>query len=210
MIYGHVPRWMALENPEFDEAVTRDYSLRGGKRNAAAVGEITYWILAEELLNRHPDPLQWSPDQMRFFRPLLARIKTQVRQVREATCAKDSEYFRRLSEVMKLVGKREHEIKPLEYVFEAYFFLRKRDGQGSPLPSKTEVRQTAILIRSFYDCNLQHKLSRHLWGKSELTEPELSRIEKRRRWHGRDGTGRLWAQYFRCAGLAGLSQKRSS
>ena len=34
MIYGHVPRWTHLQNPAFDEAMTRYYSLEHGSRHA--------------------------------------------------------------------------------------------------------------------------------------------------------------------------------
>jgi hypothetical protein len=204
MIYGHVPRWMALENPEFDEAVTRYYSFQHGKRRAAALGEIAHMRVACELRDR---------DLSACPAPLEARLSVFMRQIQGALRSGSKTWFRRLTATLKKEEAFIHDMEPVEYLFEAYFFLRKRDGQGSSLPTKTEVRRMAILIRSFYDCNLQLKLARHLWGGSELTEPELSRIDKRRRWYtraddadARQGAISNWTRHFKSAGLSALEQ----
>jgi hypothetical protein len=197
MIYGHVPYWMALENPAFDEAVTRYYSFEHGSRHAAQKGELALVRVAIELLHRD------------LAAPLLARLAARVGaftcRMAEAFRPGREGWFRRLDATLASENEL-HETEPVEYLFEAYFFLRKQSGPGSPLPTKSEVRQKAILIRSFYDCNLQHKLAQHLWGESELTEAELAHIERRRKSHAWQAAFRSWTRYFKTAGLSALDQ----
>jgi hypothetical protein len=198
MIYGHVPLWMALENPAFDEAVTRYYSFQHGSRHAAQKGELAHIREASELLHRD---LPSSP----LLTRLAVRVSTFMHGMEEALRSGRGGWFRRLDTTLS--SDNDHEMEPVEYLFEAYFFLRKRDGQGSPLPTKTEVRHMAILIRSFYDCKLQHKLAQHLWGKSELTELELSHIVKRQESHDEHHEAiKNWTRHFKSAGLNALEQ----
>ena len=53
---------------------------------------------------------------------------------REARRKKNHRYFRRMAGALQLLEKGEHQWNPVEFVFNAYAYLRKRDGEGSPLP----------------------------------------------------------------------------
>ena len=130
--------------------------------------------MASELLRRDLPPA-----------PLLARLAVRVSTfmhgMEKALRSGSKGWFRRLDTTLS--SDNDHEMEPVEYLFEAYFFLRKRDGQGSPLPTKTEVRHMAIL-------NFPASINA---GDGMVVT----------------ALGNFGAQYFRHAGLAGLDQKEA-
>jgi hypothetical protein len=86
MIYGFVPSWMVKENPAFAEAVSRYYSLTQGKLRDAAIGEVAWRAMAEEMLRR--SLLQGKDEQ--FYAPLIIRIVEGVIADQEARRRRDS------------------------------------------------------------------------------------------------------------------------
>ena len=98
---------------------------------------------------------------------------------------------------------------PVEFVWEAYFYLRKREGPGTPLPSKREVRVQAALIWAFYDAGIAAKLPAYLWENRGLTAREFRDIEARQKRRLRKAAGGTWALYFDAAGLNGLPQEQA-
>ncbi len=195
MIYGHIPDWMVREKPSFARAVARYYSIEHGQRKAAIKGELAWWQAAEEMANR---------SQLALLYSLSARARM-GRAVREG----DEAVLHSLREVVRLSAKPDDEKNPpfIEFIFEAYYFLRKRDGEGSPLPSKQEVKNTAAMIAAFYVVGLTPKLSGFLWGRSKLTEGERRRVEQLRR-SLLDDRDHNWPERLAEAGLSDLPQKR--
>ena len=187
---------MAAENPAFAEAVERYYSLAHGKRADAAGGEVAWRRMAIELLGRG------------YYRPsLVARLAAAITADQEALARSDHNYFRRLSRALARESIKEAR-DPVKYVIEAYFYLRKRDGEGSPLPSKQRVKQIAALIWAFADADLLAKLSEYLWRNTGLTQKELAGVLSRQE-QILLGHRKVWTYWLRCAGLGKLRQKRS-
>ena len=130
----------------------------------------------------------------------------------------DEIFLHSLREVVRLSRKTkpddEEDPTFIEYIFEAYYFLRRRDGEGSPLPTKAEVKNTAALIAAFYKEGLVAKLSGFLWNRSKLTDDEFRRVAamQLRLLKGRNKNGRLrdhgWPQRLAAAGLSDLPQKK--
>jgi hypothetical protein len=148
MIYGHIIPWMAEERPAFAEAVSRYYSARHGKIADAAVGEVAWRAMAEGLMARDAPPAPCGP--------LLARIAAGIAGDQEARAQRDHLYFERQAKALRALAAKEerpeqHTRAPVEYVWEAYFFLRKRGREDSPLPDKADVKRIAALIWAFAD-----------------------------------------------------------
>ena len=128
---------------------------------------------------------------------------------------RNENYLTRLRDGVRLSRKKSKldEKNPpfIEYIFEAYFFLRKRDGEGSPLPTKQEVKNTAALIAAFHQGGLTAKLPGFLWGISkltELTEAEHRRVEGVKR-SLLDGHDHNWTQRLAAAGLGDLKRAKT-
>jgi hypothetical protein len=197
MIYGHVEQWKQDENPSFARAVAEFYSLREGQTNSAAVGEVRYWRLAWELVSRVSSDDMWTRDDGAFYGPLLARIERETRKMREAVRSGDWRHLTKLAACVRLLDRQQIKgssdpLKAVEYVFEAYYFLRKRGGKGSRLPTKREVRNCAALIEAFHIERLNSKLPGFLWYNRGLTEREFGRVERLRKlWMDRS-YDRIW------------------
>ena len=58
-------------------------------------------------------------------------------------------------------------------MIEAYVYLRRRAGEGSPLPSKGEVKRMAALMWAFSDCGLVEKLPEYLWKNAETNRTAI-------------------------------------
>src|SRR5262249_51919595 len=170
MIYGHIPEWMVKENRAFARAVARYYSIEHGQRKAAARGELAHWQVAEKVADRSPSALLYS-------------LSVRARMGRAAREG-DQDFWHSLHEVGRLSAKPDDGKEPpmIEHIFEAYYFLRKRDAEGSPLPSKAEVKNTAALIAAFCMEGLTAKLPEYLWRDGRgLTEEQFQRIERVRK-----------------------------
>ena len=166
---------MAAEMPAFAEAVDRYYSARHGKLADAAIGETAWRAMAEELLTRDPPPAGLTYD------PLLARLAAGMAAEQEARRKRDHRYLDRQAKAVKVLAEVE-ELRaaalkagaepeqrawaPVEFVWEAYLFLRKRDGEGSPLPTKAEVKQYAAFIWAFADLGLLGGSCLHTFGRT--------------------------------------------
>ena len=199
MIYLHIPAWMAEENPAFAAAVARYYSVAHGQRYDAAGGEVAARRMVTELLERG------------YHRPaLVATLAAWITADQEAWARGDHAYFRRVSRALaREWGKGEARAQdPIKYMFEAYFYLRKRAGEGSPLPYKQEVKQIAALIWAFRDGGILAKLSEYLWHNTGLTAKELAAVLARQEQILGHHNKELWAYWLRRAGLAKLRQRR--
>lgn len=89
-------------------------------------------------------------------------------QISRAVWDGNDRYLRKLAAGVRLLKQikrqpRKYEFKTVEYVFEAYFFLRKKESKGSPLPTKKDVKTTAALIQAFAATDLMDKLPKYLW-----------------------------------------------
>src|SRR6516162_5799925 len=106
---------MVKEHPAFARAVARSYSIEHGQRKAAARGERAHWQVAEKVADRSPSALLYS-------------LRVRVRMGRAAR-EDDQDFWRSLHEVGRLSAKPDDGKKPpmIEHIFEAYYFLRKRD-----------------------------------------------------------------------------------
>lgn len=207
MIYGYLTEWMVNENPSFACAVARHYSIEHGQRKAAAQGELAYLQAAQKVVNRG-QPL--SPAMLLCFL-----------SARERASTTDEKYLARLLDAVRLSRKAkpadDKESPPMiEHIFEAYYFLRKRDGKGSPLPIKAEVKNTAALIAAFCMEGLTAKLPEYLWRDGRgLTEEQFQRIERVRKCLIEDKDpdtekprDHNWPERLAAAGLSDLPQKR--
>jgi len=225
MIFGHIPQWMATENPAFALAVLQYYSIREGQKDRAIVGEIAYWQMSLELLSRmQPEPT-WDQEQCSLYFHLSARVQKQTDEVNEAVRANNYRYLRKLSACLKLIEERkkqaaqypeDYQFEPVEYIFEAYHFLRRRDKpKGLPLPTKREVKRTAAIIRAFDVTGLMRKLPKFLWDPvrtqkmpgAEPTDKEFNEIERLRKHYIRPESADEWTYYLDKAGLGKLKQE---
>jgi hypothetical protein len=204
MIYGHIEQWMVDENPAFAEAVSRYYSLEHGKTQNAVSGELAWAQMAEELLDR-PRLLYDAA----YYGPLISRLVARIAANQAAERRKDARYFRSLATALETSPTNDEPLHPVEFLWEAYLFLRKRDGEGSPLPSKGDVKQHAALILAFADFELVDKLPEYLWQKRGLTKLEIRNVLRRQTWHLRPEMERAWKRYLKAAGLASLAQKQA-
>ena len=195
MIYGHIEQWMVDENPAFAEAVSRYYSLEHGTLNDAAIGEIAWRKMAGDLLKRGQ-----LEDLDRVT--LLSKLAAAMLKDQSAIERSDGNYSRRMSSAVTKKGSYQHH--PIEYVFEAYLYLRRRAGQGSLLPTKREVKQIASLIRAFKDVGIMSKLSEYLWHNTGLSAKELSTVLYCQEQHL---AGKDWAYWLKRAGLSGLKRQ---
>jgi len=206
MIYGHIPPWMAKENPAFAKAVSDFYSIEKGVGTAAAIGEAAWHLMAIDLLDRDPLPSL-------AYGPLLGRVAVHIAREQEAWCNKDYDYLQRQTNALKLhIGGRIHEWTWVEYIWEAYYFLRMRDGstsddKGSGLPFKDEVKRKAALVRAFCKLGFQSFLFAYLrWEETSLTRQQLERIEGLQKHYLRKGTSKHWRCLLELAGLKDLPQ----
>ena len=195
MIYGHIPEWMVKENPAFARAVARYYSIEHGQRKAAARGELAHWQVAEKVADRSPSALLYS-------------LSVRARMGRAAREG-DQDFWHSLHEVGRLSEKPDDGKEPpmIEHIFEAFFFLRKRDGKGSPVPTKAEVKNTAARIAAFHVTGLTAKLHGFLWYGRGLTEKQFERVEDVRE-RLLDDRSHHWPRRLAEAGLSDLPQKR--
>jgi hypothetical protein len=206
VIYGHIEPWMARENPEFAEAVSRYYSLEHGRSENAAVGELAWWQMAEELLDRRPRLLGGAA----YYGPLNSRAAAIRAADKAARQHKDDTYFRRMAAAVQTARTNEDSSgRPVEFLWEAYYFLRKRDGENSPLPCKCDVKQLGALVWAFTDPKLLPKLGEYLWQSRGLTEAEIRRVLRQQSWHLRSENERNWKRYIEDAGLKSLPQKQA-
>jgi hypothetical protein len=197
MIYGHIPDWMREENAAFARAVEYYYSIEHGQRKAAVKGELALWQVAEKVADRHPSAPLYS-------------LGTSAR-MRRAVHEGDENYLHSLRECVRLSrkSKPDNEENPpmIEHIFEAYYFLRKRDGKGSPLPTKAEVKKTAAIIAAFHEVRLTAKLHDFLWHHRGLTEKQFERVVDVRE-QLLDERSHHWPRRLAEGGLADLPQKR--
>jgi hypothetical protein len=211
MIYGFIPEWMAKENPAFAEAVSRYYSLSHGKVEDAAIGEVAWFAMAVNLLSRR-DPLSGLD-----YGPLLRRIIVHLAKEQEVWSGNNYEYLQHQAEALRLHAEgRPHEWSFVEYIWEAYFFLRQRDGEdgedgeGPSLPFKEEVRRKAALIRAFCEMGFRSALPDYLrWREVVLTKRQIEEIEQLQKHYLRKGTPRHWTRLLELAGLKGLPQQQA-
>jgi hypothetical protein len=201
MIYGHIERWIAEENPSLAEAVDRYYSVAHGTLNDAAIGEIAARKAAGQWRARRQGP----DDEDIALVGLLAKAMFVDQAALERG---DSNYFRRLAAAVAKKGRYRH--RPVEYVFEAYLYLRRRAGQGSPLPNKRQVKQIASLIWAFKDFGIMRKLPEYLWRNTGLSPKELATVAHLQEQHLASKNKENWSAYLAAAGLKGLRQARRS
>jgi hypothetical protein len=96
-----------------------------------------------------------------------------------------------------------------EFIFEAYCFLRKRDGEGSPLPDKADVKQHAALMMAFVTLKLTAKLPLYLWENRGLSDAQIRAVlEKQESYLGPDMKNQ-WTYHLKKAGLADLARRRA-
>ena len=169
MIYFLIEPWMAEENPAFAAAVDRFYSIAHGTLNDAAIGEVALRRLAKKrLLERG----YIAPD-------LAAKLAAWVEA--DLKALDDPNYFRRMAAAVAKKGVyRQH---PIEYVFEGYRYLRRREGPGSPLPNKKEVKRIASLIWAFKDVGIIAKLPEYLGDNTGLSQKEQNTVLSRQEHH---------------------------
>ena len=204
MTYGQITNWMMMENPEFSWAVHCYYSFDRGKATNAAFGEIALYAAADQLLSHVPNPLE----NMDYCGPLHRLIAARFFRDWEAYRRGDYKYFRRIADTLQLLKEGEHQWSPVEFVIDAYVYLRKRDGEGTALPTKGEVKGMAALFWAFNDCGLIEKLPGYLWKNERLTERQFIRITRQQERHLRAETAQDWARYLKEAGLGGLRQQQ--
>ena len=196
---------MARENPEFAEAVSRYYSLEHGRSKNAARGELAWARMAEELLDR-PRLLGGAA----YYGPLISRAAAIRAADKAARQHKDDAYLQRMAAALKALRTKEDSPRtPVEFLWEAYYFLRKRDGEHSPLPFKGDVKQLGALVWAFTDPKLLPKLGEYLWQSRGLTEAEIRRVLRQQSWHLRSENERNWKRYIEDAGLKSLPQKQA-
>ena len=169
---------MARENPEFAQRVSEYYSLEHGQGKSAASGELAWEQMATELLERS-NPL----GDAAYYGPLISRVAARMAADQGAKKHKDDAYFRRMIAAMQTPTGEDRSLQPVEFVWEAYFFLRKRDGEGSPLPAQDDVKQHAALIWAFADLKLLAKLPEYLWQYRGLTVAETERLLRQKDLH---------------------------
>jgi hypothetical protein len=213
MTYEMLEKWMIEENPSFAKAVEKYYSLPRGK--GAAIGEVRSWqALAQVLQNLASRREHWRAKDFLFYQEITARLRSIEHRITEAVRAGDDKYLRRLAACVKLLRLRKkqpekYQFDSIEFVFEAYVFLRKRDGKGSPLPRKKEVKTYAALIQAFAATGLLDKLPKYLWDpvRSEpmagpgLTPKEFDRIRELQAKFLRPETEPAWTYRWKQAGL---------
>jgi hypothetical protein len=199
VIYGFIEPWMAEEKPSFAKAVERYYSLEHGTINDAAIGEVATRRAAGKWLARKQD----LDDEDIARIGLLARAMLGDQAAIERS---DRNYFRRLAAAIAKKGT--YRQRPVEYLFEAYLYLRRRAGQGSPLPNKREVKQIAALIWAFADVGIMVKLPAYLWHNTSLTSAQEKTVLYRQEQHLSGKDGKKWTDYLERAGLDDLAQAR--
>jgi hypothetical protein len=189
VIYDHIPRWVAEENPEFARAVSDYYSLEHGTVKSAARGELTWCAMAEEILSRPVPPGR----ELAYYGPLISRVAARAATDMAARQRGDANYFRRLAAAIEArapakaaakaagieaadEGGGVEEMRPTEFIFEAFRFLRIRDGEGSCLPYKDDVKRHAALFMAFVNLELTEKLPLYLWENRGLTEAQTRAV----------------------------------
>jgi hypothetical protein len=204
MIYGHIPVWMREENPAFWSAVLRHYSIEYGSRKAAALGELAFWRICEQTLSRPLVPvIHVLLRAMKYVLPRRQRVWKAVGET-------DSKFLRRVWGAMEAFQQEhiEAHLADIEYIFEAYYFLRKRDGEGSPLPNKHEVVNMACEIEALFQLGLKDKIPQWLWRQRGLTGPQAEAVLARKETLlGDDRVDRQWRRRLKTAGLDGLPSK---
>jgi hypothetical protein len=192
--------------------------LRDGRGDAAAVGQVAYWHAAETLLSYLPQyPETWNLEQRELMTPHLQRVRILVHEVRAAVRTLDYRYLRKLADAVQAQKKglkKDDGLEDIEYIFEAFLFLRNRDGQGSPLPLKGEVKSYAALIRAFKNRNLMGKLPKFFWDPFRttpmpgpaLTDREFDEVNGVQQDYLKKRRPNYWTDLFRNAGLRKLQQ----
>jgi len=200
VIYGFIEPWMEEENPSFAKAVDRHYSVAHGNLNDASIGEVATRRAAGKWLARKQD--LDDEDIARLGLLVKAMLGDQAALERG-----ESNYFRRMAAAVSKKGK--YRQRPIEYVFESYLYLRRREGQGSPLPTKRDVKKIASLIWAFADVGiLKKKLPAYLWHNTELSPKELDAVAHLQEQHFASKNKENWPRYLAAAGLKGLPQAR--
>jgi hypothetical protein len=230
MTYNALEQWMTDENPSFAAVVERYYSLPDGK--AAEYGEVVWWQSSGQVLrNLESRRAHWRAKDFLFYNEILARLHSIESRISEAVWAGNDKYLRRLAACVRLIRLREEHPKPyefdsIEYVFEAYVFLRKRalarrrrargdgkclpsDVKDLPLPTKKEVKTYAALIWAFATAGLLDKLPKYLWDPERdepmeggrLTKQQQERISKKQAGFLRPENDHAWTNRLDRAGL---------
>jgi hypothetical protein len=220
MIYGLIPDWMIAENPAFAAAVADYYSIPDGK--GATYGDLRWWVVSGRFLaNLEARRESWGEQEYRWHLETTAHIHQLEVQVTQAVWRRDTKWLRRLVTRMEQLNEElkshgEYQLSPLECVFAAYVFLRKREGKNSLLPVKKEVKMCAALIQAFAACNLMAKLPKFLWGTVSTipldgpkpTDSELDRILQLQAEFVRPELESSWTYRLNKAGLGRLRQER--
>jgi hypothetical protein len=239
MTYDALEQWMIDENPSFAEAVEKYYSLPDGK--AAEYGEVVWWQSSGQTLrNLAARRDRWQAKDFVFYQQILARVHGIGRRISEAVWAGNDKYLRKLADCVRLIRLRrehreerpeEYQFAAVEFVFEAYVFLRKRalarrrhargdgkclpcDVKDLPLPRKKEVKTYAALIQAFAVAGLLHKLPKYLWDPERdepmegpsLTPNEFERIRESQAMSLRPENEQAWKYRLDQAGLSHLRQ----
>ena len=210
---------MIEDNPSFAQALKRYYSLPDGK--GAVLGEVTWWQASGKVLKNLADRRAvWRERDHQIYQETTTRLRGIERRITQAVWAQDDKYLRKLAACVKVLRlRKEHpekyEFVPLEFVFEAYHFLRKRDGKGSVLPRKKDVKRMAALIQAFASTNLLDKLPKYLWDRERsqpmsgpgVTDKEFSRIRELQESFLSPETEKVWTYRLNQAGLSHLRQE---
>lgn len=145
MTYDMLEPWMIDENPSFAEAVQKYYSLPDGK--GAVFGEVATWQACAQALHNLASPpateaneaeaKQWRTKDLFYYQEIMLRVRYIEQRITEAVRVGNDKYLRRLAACVKLLSLQKkhpekYQFNNIEFIFEAYVFLRKRDGKGSP------------------------------------------------------------------------------
>jgi hypothetical protein len=145
VIYGHIPRWVAEENPEFAKAVAQFYSLEHGTVKSAARGELAWDALAAEFLLSRPVFRDADPA---FYGPLLDRAVSRATAQMEALQRGDANYFRRRAAAVEaLPGSGVKDMQPREFIFERVFVSANPQRPGFPFALQ---RRRQAIRRALY------------------------------------------------------------
>ena len=202
MILGFIPRWVAEENPEFARAVSEYYSLEHGMVKNAARGELAWDAMAAKFLLTHAVFRDADPA---FYGPFVNRVVSHAMGQMEALQRGDANYFRcRAAALEALPGSGAEDMRLREFIFEAFCFLRKRDGEGSPLPYKDDVKRFAALFMAFVNLKLTAKLRLYLWENRGLTDAQSEKVLQKQKYYLEMSQ---WTYHLSEAGLGKLRRR---
>ena len=204
---------MIDENPSFAEAVQKYYSLPDGK--GAVFGEVATWQACAQVLHNLAGRREhWRAKDLLYYQEINLRLRRIEQRITEAVRAGNDKYLRRLAACVKLLRLQKkhpekYQFDAVEFIFEAYVFLQKRDGKGSPLARKKEVKIYAALIQAFAATDLLSKLPKDLWDRVNtqpmpgpgLTKSESERIIELQAHFLGPETEHVWTYRLKRAGL---------